>query len=57
MLFLIMGLVYYLVCEDGKNVKPTHLFGNTVCHNEIFGVNGSVAKILLRYDFLCFVFK
>jgi hypothetical protein len=49
-----MGLVDYLLCEDGKNVNPTHLFGNTVPHKEIFGVNGSVAKILLTTRLVVF---
>ena len=48
MFFLVMGLVYYLLCEDGKNVNPTHLFGNIVCHKEIFGVNDSMEKLLLN---------
>jgi hypothetical protein len=53
-LFLVMGLVDYLLCEDEKNVKPTHLFGNTVCHKEIFGVNGSIAKLLLKIRLVVF---
>jgi hypothetical protein len=39
-----------------KECEPTYLFGNTVCHKEKYGVNGNVAKILIRYDLLCFVF-
>ena len=56
MLLLVMGLIDYLLCEDERNVEPTYLFGYTVCHKEKYGVDGNVAKILIRYDLICFVF-
>ena len=55
-LFLVMGLIDYLLCECGRNVEHTYSFGNTVCHKEKYGIYGNVAKILIRYDLICFVF-
>jgi hypothetical protein len=47
----------FLLCEDEKHFKPTHSLGNTLCKKKLFGISGNVAKILLRYNLLCFVFK
>jgi hypothetical protein len=57
MLLLVTGLIDYLLCEDERNVEPTYSFGYTVCHKEKYGVDGNVAKVLLKYNLLCFVFK
>jgi hypothetical protein len=35
--FLVLGLVDYLLCKNGKNVNPTNFSGNTVCLVEILG--------------------
>jgi hypothetical protein len=55
-LFLVTSLIDYLLCECGRNVEPTYSFGNTICHKEKYGVDGNLAKILIRYDLICFVF-
>jgi hypothetical protein len=56
-ILLVTGLIDYLLCKDERNIKPTYLFVYIIYHKENYGVDGNVAKVLLKYNLLSFVFK
>ena len=52
-----MGLVDYLLYEDGKNVKPTRLFGNTICHKEKYWDQWQHCKNIVKIRLVVFYFQ